>query len=264
MLRAGGGVSRRDRAQHHDPEQAMTIEAMERHRTALAKLRRLIDDGACDGTGRLPPERTLAEALGVGRRTLRRALDVLEAEGRIRRHQGQGTFIATPGTPREIDLGHITEHTNPIEVMEVRLAVEPVIARLASLRASRCDIERLARLAETTRTAANAADYARADAAFHRRIAEAARNGLFLAVYDALNAIHRDASWAHLGETAHCFKRQAAYARFHQEIAEAIAARDSERAEEAMFSHLSDVQGILFQSAFPQVHAVGGRGQAAS
>ena len=48
------------------------------------------------------------------------------------------------------------------------------------------------------------------------------------------------------------------------EIAEAIAARDSERAEEAMFSHLSDVQGILFQSAFPQARAGGDRGQAAS
>ena len=41
----------------------------------------------------MPPERVLAEELGVGRRSLRRALDVLEQEGRISRHQGRGTFV---------------------------------------------------------------------------------------------------------------------------------------------------------------------------
>ena len=55
-------------------------------------------------------------------------------------------------------LEQVFEHTNPIEVMEVRLAIEPVMARLASLRSSRCDVEKLARLAEETRTANDSAD----------------------------------------------------------------------------------------------------------
>ena len=35
----------------------------------------------------------LAAQIGIGRRALRRALEVLEAEGRIWRHQGKGTFL---------------------------------------------------------------------------------------------------------------------------------------------------------------------------
>jgi DNA-binding GntR family transcriptional regulator len=41
----------------------------------------------------MPPERTLANEMGVGRRSLRRALEILEREGEITRHQGRGTFI---------------------------------------------------------------------------------------------------------------------------------------------------------------------------
>lgn len=45
---------------------------------------------------RLPPERELCALLGVGRTTLRQALDELEHLGLITRHQGRGTFVTTP------------------------------------------------------------------------------------------------------------------------------------------------------------------------
>ncbi len=65
---------------------------MERSNQTLSRLRQLIQKRDFDA-GRMPPERVLAEELGVGRRSLRRALDVLEQEGRISRHQGRGTFV---------------------------------------------------------------------------------------------------------------------------------------------------------------------------
>lgn len=43
---------------------------------------------------RLPPERQLAERLGVARETLRRALQQLQDEGLLDRRQGAGTFVA--------------------------------------------------------------------------------------------------------------------------------------------------------------------------
>jgi DNA-binding FadR family transcriptional regulator len=229
---------------------------MERYETTLTTLRDLISNGEVSRNGRLPAERALAGDLGVGRRTLRKALSALENEGRIVRRQGQGTFVRPHGQTRETHLEQVFEHTNPIEVMEVRLAIEPVMARLASLRSSRCDIDKLALLAEETRTANDAAAYERADAAFHRKIAEAARNTLFLSIYDALSDIRNDTSWSNLGENAKCFKRQAVYARLHGELVEAIAARDGERAHQIMYSHLSDVQNHIAQKMFPSLEPV--------
>lgn len=230
---------------------------MEAYEQTAAKLRQLISDGGIGEDGRIPPERVLASELGVGRRSLRRALEILESEGRISRQQGRGTFIqASPfaaAGPEALD--NILEHTNPQEVIELRLATEPVIARLAALRASQCDIKKLQRLAAETRAAAGAETYEQADQAFHRAIVEASRNALFLAVFDAIGASRRDEAWRRMGENAHCFKRQAVHADFHAEIVAAIAARDGERAQSAMYRHLSDIQQHILRHAF-SLHAI--------
>lgn len=255
---------------------------MERTDHTLNKLRQLLAARDFNGGGRMPPERSLASELGVGRRSLRRALDVLEQEGRISRHQGRGTFVnggdggrsaegllssaesaaivaGQPGVARRHSANaafeNILDHTNPLEVIEVRLAIEPVMARLAAFRASQTEINRLQTLAEDTRSAADPTSYEQADARFHRTIAEVARNSLFLAVFDTLHASQRDLGWRRLGENAHCYKRQSVYADFHQEISAAIAARQGERAQELMQKHLSDVQRYIYEHAFPSAAA---------
>lgn len=224
---------------------------MERYEDTLVKLRQLLDDGALVSGERLPPERVLASELRVGRRSLRRALGVLEDEGQISRRQGQGTFVNAAIRVPTLRIDRILEHTNPLEVIEVRLSIEPVMARLAALRASRCDIDRLSRLAKDTATAQGPAEYEVADAAFHRRIAEASRNALFLSLCDTLSISREDAAWRRLGENAHCYKKQTVYASFHQEIAEAIGMRDGAKAEKLMYDHLSDVQRHIYRHAFP-------------
>lgn len=61
-----------------------------------ARLRRLIDDGDLPAGMILPPDRSLAAALAVGRSTVIAAYDLLRAEGRILRRQGSGTRVAGP------------------------------------------------------------------------------------------------------------------------------------------------------------------------
>jgi DNA-binding FadR family transcriptional regulator len=237
----------------------------------LSKLRQLIASGSLGAEGRIPPERALASEMGVGRRSLRRALEILEQEGQITRHQGRGTFVqgkdaavAAPTAARAragdisiaaavaaIPFDRILEFTNPLEVIEVRLAVEPVIARLAALRASQADIRRLQGLVAETREASDPLVYERADERFHRAVAEAARNALFLSLFETLSASRRDATWRRLSENAHCFKRQSVHSASHQEIYEAIAARNTERAYDCMYRHLSDVQRHVYTYAFP-------------
>jgi DNA-binding FadR family transcriptional regulator len=245
---------------------------MDRSDQALNKVRDYIERQNVAVDGRIPPERTLASELGVGRRSVRRALDVLEQEGRIHRHQGRGTFIDTrpaSGAPLATHaaasgaarpalsaaLDNVLDYTNPLEVIEVRLATEPVMARLAALRASQSEIKRLQQLAAKTRAAGDAETYERADSLFHRTIAEAARNTLFLAFFDTMRASQRDVGWKRLGENAHCYKRQSVYATFHESIAAAIAARNGQEAYAQMQRHLGDVQQYIHEQAFPRTDA---------
>ncbi|QUD88568.1 GntR family transcriptional regulator [Phenylobacterium montanum] len=62
------------------------------------QLRRALRDAIADNRlaaeEALPPERILAEQLGVSRITVRKALDALVSEGMLTRRQGAGTFVA--------------------------------------------------------------------------------------------------------------------------------------------------------------------------
>jgi GntR family transcriptional regulator len=69
------------------------------------QLRTLLQQGTLEPGAQLPPEPEMAEALGVSRMTLRQALNILEREGTIVRHQGVGTFLtAQPLLPNRLDL----------------------------------------------------------------------------------------------------------------------------------------------------------------
>ncbi|HEV7372304.1 FadR/GntR family transcriptional regulator [Arenibaculum sp.] len=218
---------------------------------ALQKLRRMIDGREFGTDGRLPPERQLAAELGVGRRTLRQALEVLEAEGRIWRRQGQGTFCGRP-PPTRGWVGDVSGRTNPEELMEVRLHLESALAGLAALRATAEDIERLNTFAARTAAASDADAYELWDGAFHRKIAEIADNALFLAVFDAVDAVRQETSWGKLREAARTEERQALYAGQHRRLADAIAQRDGRAAEQAMREHLDAVrEGLLRVTGVP-------------
>jgi DNA-binding FadR family transcriptional regulator len=221
-------------------------------RLALERLRGLVGTERFDGAGRLPAERCLASELGVSRRSLRHALDVLEAEGRITRHQGRGTFVTDARVGTQSLVRELAKLNNPVDTLEARLAIEPPQARLAALRATPGDIDKLFEAAEASRKAKDPVSYEKADAAFHRRVAAAARNPLLIAIFDAVLEIASEGTWRHGRETAHCINRQAEYAASHRRIAVAIAGRNPALAEEAMRLHLRAVQQQLIEHTFPR------------
>jgi DNA-binding FadR family transcriptional regulator len=214
---------------------------------ALRQLRALLDDGRFTADQRLPPERHLAAQIGIGRRALRRALEVLEAEGRIWRHQGKGTFVGPRPVHPQTGLEELSSRTNPLEVMDVRLEIEPILARLASLRASNGDVERLLHLAEKTASSTDADGYELWDSALHRAIAEAAGNSLLLAIFDMVDRIRQDTNWQVLRERARSKDRLATYVEQHRRVIAAISQREAHAAETAMREHLSLVRDSLLK-----------------
>jgi DNA-binding FadR family transcriptional regulator len=120
----------------------------------------------------LPPERELADQLGIARSTLRQALTTLGQSGHLVAHRGRGggTFV-TEAPPLAGGDGRLREDWH--EVLDARVAFECGVAQLA---AERLDDEAAARLEALIARMAGAddfEDYRRADVRFHIAIAEA-------------------------------------------------------------------------------------------
>lgn len=188
-------------------------------------------------TGTLPSERDLAGRLDVKRHQLRKALAELRRSGDLQQHRIRRAPTALPRHGEEL-----VRVTNPLEILELRLIMEPGLARLASLRASALEIARITE-ASTTSDAGKAGA---ADLAFHLAIVEAARNQLAGEFYKMLRQVAIDARVrvANNAPSA-CPKRIAQRDGEHRKVADAIAQRDPEAAETAMRAHLLSVQGQI-------------------
>lgn len=226
-------------------------EGVQNSNLALSELRRLVDQLIATGHRRLPPERRLAEDFKVGRRAIRRALEVLDAEGVLQRRHGSGNFIAlhseiaAVGLSTETALVAVAEQSTPLEVMEVRLQIEPALARMAALKARRDDVEQLFRLAAKAAASDDADGHELWDGAFHRKIAQAAGNALFLALFDAVDHVRERQPWRVMRQRARSAPRHLLYVDQHERIVAAIAARDPARAASAMRDHLQTLHQAL-------------------
>ncbi|MBB4009396.1 FadR/GntR family transcriptional regulator [Allorhizobium taibaishanense] len=215
---------------------------------ALEKLREMLRAGGFGDDGKLPTERALAEHLGVGRRAIRRALEVLEAEGEVWRRQGSGTFAGPRPGNWSGSVDAIVAGTDFMEIMEVRLRIEPQLAQLAAMRAKPSEVARMRDLARKIIDSDDADARELWDGALHRQIAQSARNQLFLAIFDMINHVRQDEAWQAIRERARSNGAVGvAYAQ-HDGIIDAIAARDPAKAGEAMLQHLLMLQERLVRA----------------
>ncbi|MDK4740060.1 FadR/GntR family transcriptional regulator [Rhizobium sp. CNPSo 3464] len=215
---------------------------------ALEKLRGLLESDKLEPEGKLPTERALSDMFGVSRRAIRRALEVLETEGRIWRRQGSGTYAGQRPDDWSQHVGSLVAGTNLMEVMEVRLRIEPQLAQLAAMRAKPDDIERMYELTKKIFASGDADSRELWDGALHRLIAQSAGNQFFLTIFDVINHVRQDEAWQTIRELARSTNRTrpVTYAQ-HMAIIDAIAARDPMKAAEAMREHLLMLQESLIR-----------------
>lgn len=187
--------------------------------------------------GPLPAERRLAETLDVSRHQLRRALIWMRETDELAAPRRRGK----PAAAGAGAISQMVRNTNPVEVVELRIMIEPTLARLAALRATPTQIAAMRKAAEDiARHGAGAAD-------LHRMIAGASGNTLAGEFYDMLRRIEFDARLrvdTGLGTPADTDGDE------HARIVEAIAARDPAAAERAMREHLSTVHRLATMGPF--------------
>ena len=210
----------------------------------IAALAPILTEAAKTG-GRLPPERRLAEILGIPRRRLRLALDELQRRGAVFRRHGQGTFVTPPPRP---DAGRhrlLAGRLSLDQLMDVRRQIEPRLAELAATRAGAGDLAQLEILMRQSREAVQPQEYDLADDLFHYRIAELAGNALFLEVYDLIRQMRREAGWRERREETNVPGFLRLLGQQHQHIFDAIAAGDAAGAGQAQRDHLDFVASAI-------------------
>lgn len=200
------------------------------------QLRQAITEGNLRHGEKLPAERQLAEMFGASRTTVRTALNLLESERLVTRRVGSGTFVNfQPRNERD----DVAEQTSPLELIEVRLAVEPHMVRLAVLNASARDLDRLGEsIEEMEKRSVDAESFTVLDEQFHQRIAECARNPLLVSLYRQINEIRTHAQWNAMKDKVLTTERIAEYNRQHRTLFEAILSRDVESAVAIVTNHL--------------------------
>ncbi|WP_061938145.1 GntR family transcriptional regulator [Aureimonas sp. AU22] len=121
-----------------------------------ALIRAAVETGDLKPADALPPERDLAESLGVSRVTVRKALAGLAGEGVVEQRQGSGTFVSGGRRKLQQGLSHLTsfsedmatrgrrttsdwllrslERVTPTEAMQLALSPGDLVCRIHRLR----------------------------------------------------------------------------------------------------------------------------------
>ena len=143
----------------------------------IQEILNMISEGSWKAGSQLPPQRQLAQELGVSMASLREAIQSLQGMGVLVSRHGQGTFISHKPTQivhRVLLLALAMDQDQLIDFLDARRAVEGGLAYLAAKRASAEQINDLEDLVEGMRVAVNQVDderFEELDISFHRLIA---------------------------------------------------------------------------------------------
>jgi len=200
------------------------------------ELRKKILDGAFEPENILPAEGDLAGMFEVSRTVIREAMRNLRAQGLVEVSQGRRPRVKSPDPQAAIDtLDALFQRGRGTvkDLNEVRFAVEGEIASIAAERAAPFDISRLERSLDELRGAKTIEKAIEADMAFHRYLAEATRNPVFVLLIETLGGLLKESQRKSYVESG--LEKAAEQ---HVPILEAVKRHDGNAAREAMMEHM--------------------------
>jgi len=219
---------------------SINIDPIRREPVATQIARRLVEvilSGQIEPGSRMPSERQLAEAFGVGRSAMREALKALSLIGLVEVRQGDGTYLRKADTallPEVIEWGLLLGEPRTMDLVEARQEIEIVLAGLAAQRRTDDQIIRLQTELAALGEARTPTEFAEHDIAFHMTVAEAAGNSALRDVHSSIQALLR--AWI-LRALSGSRNMERSHAE-HIPIVHAIMASDAEEARRTMREHM--------------------------
>jgi GntR family transcriptional repressor for pyruvate dehydrogenase complex len=206
-----------------------------------------IRDAGLEPGSKLPSERELGDQFGVSRTVIREAIRHLAAKGILEVRSGAGASVAHMDSSNVSDalalfLDRAGNLPDPAKVHEVRATIEMQTVRLAAQRMTDEQLAEIRRSHAWLGEAAGdpeAASYA--DVAFHRAIAKATDNDLFVVLVDSIADVMISIRRATVWQPG----RVQVGIDHHQRILDALEHRDPDAAARAMEEHLVESRDAL-------------------
>jgi GntR family transcriptional repressor for pyruvate dehydrogenase complex len=171
------------------------------HVVIAEQLRRQIHLGMLPPGASLPPERELTRIYGAGRGTIQQALNILQADGLIRRVRGRsgGTFVEDSiETELNLDVALqrvIADRPRIEEAVHFRTVIEPVVVVEACRHRTSEDLDRIREAQRHLSGSGVESDFMRHDDAFHAALGRATHNRYLEATAADLRHALNDAIW---------------------------------------------------------------------
>jgi GntR family transcriptional repressor for pyruvate dehydrogenase complex len=211
----------------------------------LARLVDMLLSGALSPGERLPPERGLAEMMGVSRPSLREGLRALTAFGVLESKQGHGTYLVSSldRLPLEPYLLQLLLNTGKLhEFIELRQIIEPTVAALAARRAgdeARADITNRWREYERAVEGGEREAESETGREFHLALARATGNQTLVQLMGSLSDLMRETGRVVLSHEAGVSRDD------HRSLYEAVMNRQSAEARRIMKRHLDEIDSRI-------------------
>jgi GntR family transcriptional repressor for pyruvate dehydrogenase complex len=209
--------------------------------------RRLLDyllSGRVRPGARLPSERKLAEALGVGRSHARQAIKSLTLFGLVDVRQGNGTYLKrtdSPLLPLAIEWGLRLGAKRTTDLVEARHYLEVLVAGLAAERRDDADLAEMQRLVNIMERTTGTDEFVAADVAFHLEITRAAGNQSLIQIMQSIRALLE--VW--ISRVVHTPGATSVTWAEHAAVLYAIEAGDPKAARAAMEAHMAGATSRL-------------------
>ncbi|MEM5345557.1 FadR/GntR family transcriptional regulator [Paraburkholderia azotifigens] len=202
---------------------------------------------------RLPSERELAARFGVGRPAVREALGALQNEGLVVTRRNSGTYVCADAlqrlsaAPADAHLPDCDADISPTSALDVRLILEPAIARRAAMHAQRDGLaEHYLEQMDSINDVSDAAQRALwndSDRLFHRQLAVMTGDALLVRIADEVARAMDQPLWKRLKDDGiHDPGRIRLYVSEHRLIYEAIVEGDAEAAAFYVQQHIMRVR----------------------
>ncbi len=214
-------------------------------RVILARLEKAIETGVYADGDQLPAERQLAITFGTARSTIRKVLDELEERKFVVRRVGSGTFVNYAGQHHQ-NLEDVADLVSPMQLIETRFAVEPYMTRLATIHATKADLDRI----ESVLLRMEAPDvdqnlFTQLDSEFHLELARCSRNPLIVRIYQEVNMVRLHAQWDRMKKLILSPDAINYYNKQHRLIFDALTQRDAQAAADLVARHLEQARQDL-------------------